>query len=466
MRRPYPRGALWLSVCLAIPCLGRTQDAPKKISDPSADTIIQKKKAASLDDGGSADVSSKPGADDQGPSADGAPGSATKPGAASAPPTDDAGIGAQRNSDALNAASGLAQGMMNSLGPADAGAGGPPGGAGARAPSSGRGNAGGGSPATGAPGGGTAARGGAAPPAAAARAPADFANPQTTSELALASVAGFGGAFADMGLKVGRTAEGSPAILRQDGAPASPKEIAGLSARIAASPLALMQRPDFFKVIAPEKYNALKTDYQTHPEMSADEFKHIGLTTAQRDFVRSESCGQVSGACNRYTKQSSYKKGEYVPPEDLNSIWAKIREETQGTADAAGARDARAFRAREDRSSSLADKMRSILARFSGAFGDGASGPAPDSEAAPGPGPGGAAPAPGGGARATAALSSSARRTAADPPPSMSRAAAPPAGPSRGALLALAAAGLTGGSGFWLARRRRRASTEDVTDAR
>ena len=152
----------------------------------------------------------------------------------------------------------------------------------------------------------------------------DPANPKSSGDLFAASAGGFRGSFAALGLKTGRSPSGAPAILRADGALASPSELAGLRARIQSEPAALMQRPDFFNVISRERFNSLKTSYAIRPDLGATAFKHIAMTPEQRDFTRSESCTVLSGKCNPYTRQLSYRKGEYVSPEELDEIETKI----------------------------------------------------------------------------------------------------------------------------------------------
>ena len=52
-------------------------------------------------------------------------------------------------------------------------------------------------------------------------------------------------------------------------------------------------------------------------------FRHIGLPPPQRDFLRTESCHSLSGQCNPHTSLAHYRKGDYVPPEELKVIHEK-----------------------------------------------------------------------------------------------------------------------------------------------
>jgi hypothetical protein len=185
------------------------------------------------------------------------------------------------------------------------------------------------------PGGGAAggrAGGGSAGRGAAGRAGAasgrsmsgDPANPKSSGDLFMAAASGFRGSFAALGLKTGRSPSGDPAILRANGALASQVDLAGLRARIQSEPAALMLRPDFFNVISRERFNSLKSSYAARPDLGATAFKHITMTPEQRDFTRSESCTVLSDKCNPYTRQMSYRKGEYVSPEELDEIETKI----------------------------------------------------------------------------------------------------------------------------------------------
>lgn len=159
----------------------------------------------------------------------------------------------------------------------------------------------------------------------------DIANPKTGQDLMLASMSGYKGAFAAAGMKMGRGADGEPQVLRSDGTPASASEIEALTGLIGSEPQALQKRPDFFSVIPRDNYNSLKETYREKSDAKA--FKHVGLPD-RRDFEWSRSCEKVSGNCNEYTSQNSYRKGEYVSPEDLWSI-SEVMGGAQGT-DASG----------------------------------------------------------------------------------------------------------------------------------
>lgn len=150
--------------------------------------------------------------------------------------------------------------------------------------------------------------------------PADGAPDQ--KELLLAS--SFNpGALAALGLVVGRDASGRPSFRRADGTPATAEDLAALRSRLAAEPLALMRRPDFFTVLPRPRFEQLKTDYRGRPELRTSAFRDIALSPAERDFERSASCQALSGDCAPDAKQS-YRKGELVPPEELAAIHKRL----------------------------------------------------------------------------------------------------------------------------------------------
>lgn len=160
----------------------------------------------------------------------------------------------------------------------------------------------------------------------------DSANPKTGQDLLLASMGGYKSSFAGMGLKMGRGTAGEPVVLRSDGMPASSAEVEGLMKQISSEPRALQKRPDFFDVFPRENFNSLKETYKEKPDAKA--FKHVGILE-RRDFEWNQSCDLVSGGCNEYSRQSSYRKGEFISPEDLWSISSvlggKDEEETGGS---------------------------------------------------------------------------------------------------------------------------------------
>lgn len=157
----------------------------------------------------------------------------------------------------------------------------------------------------------------------------DFASgePRTVPEMALAAREGFAATFRDQGLKVGAGPRGEPAILRADGAAASPADLDRLRTALSADPAALRRRPDFFEVLPREKFSDLKRDYSSRPDLRASVFKDIGMTARERDFQWSASCSGLSGACNPHASRRSYLKGQDVAPEDLDAVWSAAQEE-------------------------------------------------------------------------------------------------------------------------------------------
>lgn len=151
--------------------------------------------------------------------------------------------------------------------------------------------------------------------------------PGTVAEMALAAREGYAATFRDQGLKVGAGPRGEPAILRADGAAASPADLARLKTALSSEPAALRRRPDFFEVLPREKFSDLKQDYAARPELRATVFRDIGMTARNRDFQWSASCSGLSGACNPYVAQRSYHRGQDVPPEALAAVWTAAQEE-------------------------------------------------------------------------------------------------------------------------------------------
>jgi hypothetical protein len=170
------------------------------------------------------------------------------------------------------------------------------------------------------PAGSAAGQAASAAGAPGATGPTDFANPTTNQDLLLASASGFKEPFDAMGLKVGAGPGGSLAVLHADGSLASGAERAELALRISQEPMALMKRPDFFEVLPRDKFAGLKQAYGNQTVVTAEDFLHMGMTDHQRDFLWSASCDKVSGSCNRNAEEMSYRKGNYVPPEDLLRI--------------------------------------------------------------------------------------------------------------------------------------------------
>ncbi|MBI3550960.1 MAG: hypothetical protein HY077_00455 [Elusimicrobia bacterium] len=134
-------------------------------------------------------------------------------------------------------------------------------------------------------------------------------------------------AFKTLNLRTGTGPNGAGLVLRQDGSPATPADLANLRTLIDSEPTALTRNSNY---LDPDKggvsragFNELKTDYRSNADMRDTDFKHIELEK-DRDFKRSQSCDLVSGQCNAHAK-ASYKKGEDVPADDLKSILAKAK---------------------------------------------------------------------------------------------------------------------------------------------
>ena len=161
---------------------------------------------------------------------------------------------------------------------------------------------------------------------------ANAASPKSTGDLLLASASGFKGSFDELGLRMGRGADGKPQVQTKSGATASAAEVAALQERIASEPTALMRRPDFFDVLPREEFQELKEDFQGRGDLKETDFKHIEMSMSQRDFLRSSSCQKMSGDCNRHMTQMSYRK-ERTSPGGPQKIHVAIRPKPRQAAD-------------------------------------------------------------------------------------------------------------------------------------
>jgi hypothetical protein len=218
-------------------------------------------------------------------------------------------------------AAAAASAMKDALPSADAGAGLKPGGPGGLG-DIGKSAAAGGSGAATRPG--MFAPGGGAGP----KASGNPANPQTPGDFVLAARSGYAPAFTAAGLKLGPDGR---SIVRADGSPATAEDYARLRSGILGMPSALSRRPDFFSAVSPAHFDALKHGYRENPELSDSVYKHVGTTDADRDFVHTASCAKMSGDCNKDVDKPSYKKGEFVAPEDLDRMWGSLQKELDDT---------------------------------------------------------------------------------------------------------------------------------------
>lgn len=238
----------------------------------------------------------------------------------------DAEESSARSAAASGKASAAAAALKSSLPSMDA-AGGLPGG-GARPADS----PGGASPAGQAPSGGT--------PGGAKTYSGDFSRgasgdpgrPKAPSDFALAARSGYAPAFTAAGLKLGPDGK---SVVRLDGRPATAEDYARLQREISSMPAALGRRPDFFSVVSPSHYSDLKRGYKEKKEGDTV-YKDVGTTAEDRDFVHTASCDKLSGDCNKNVEKASYKKGDFVAPEDLDSMWDALQKELDGSAEAGG----------------------------------------------------------------------------------------------------------------------------------
>ncbi|MDD5301702.1 MAG: hypothetical protein PHS14_01225 [Elusimicrobia bacterium] len=235
----------------------------------------------------------------------------------------DAAESSARGSAASGKAATAAAALKGSLPSADAG-GGIPG-------SAANGSAAGGGRTSDAATSASAGRSATAPADGAQKPSGNPGSPKAPSDFALAARSGYAPAFAAAGLKLGPDGK---SVLRLDGKPATPEDYARLQKEIASMPAALGRRPDFFSVVSPEHYAGLKRGYNEKKDDPV--YKDVGTTEEDRDFVHTASCSKLSGDCNKSVEKASYKKGDFVAPEDLDSMWNALQKELDGSAEGGG----------------------------------------------------------------------------------------------------------------------------------
>lgn len=238
----------------------------------------------------------------------------------------DAAESSARSSAASGKASAAAAALKSSLPSMDA-AGGLPGGGAKPADSPGGAAPSGQAPSAGTPGGAKTYSGDFSGGAS-----GDPGRPKAPSDFALAARSGYAPAFAAAGLKLGPDGK---SVVRLDGKPATAEDYARLQKEIASMPAALGRRPDFFSVVSPAHYADLKKGYKEKKEGDTV-YKDVGTTAEDRDFVHTASCDKLSGGCNKNVEKASYKKGDFVAPEDLDSMWDALQKELDGSAEAGG----------------------------------------------------------------------------------------------------------------------------------
>lgn len=151
----------------------------------------------------------------------------------------------------------------------------------------------------------------------------------------MAAAGAFRESAQSLGMRAGTDANGRQILLGPSGQPATPQETEALRQRIQTEPAALVSNPNFFNPalggIERQRFNDLKEDIKSRPDLKDTELKDLALTEKERDIARSKSCELASGDCNP-SAEKSYKDGEKVPPKELNSIWSRIRSAWKDTA--------------------------------------------------------------------------------------------------------------------------------------
>jgi hypothetical protein len=163
------------------------------------------------------------------------------------------------------------------------------------------------------------------------------ADPGTPGDLAMAAMAGFKGSFERLELKV---KDGS--VVGKDGAPATPAQLDALRADIKAEPKALLTRPDLYDHIDRENFKALRNEVKDKPRLKA--FRHLEVAE-DRDLSRSASCEKVTGRCNPFAGAAAYKKGDFVPPEELARLFERPREKDEEEPEAGESAEAKSLEA-------------------------------------------------------------------------------------------------------------------------
>jgi hypothetical protein len=166
------------------------------------------------------------------------------------------------------------------------------------------------------------------------KASGDPSDPVSPSDFVLAARSGYAPAFAAAGLKL--AADGR-SIVRADGSPATAEDYARLRRGILEMPAALGRRPDFFAAVSPGHFNGLKQGYRQYPDLADSVYKHVGTTDGDRDFVHTASCAKMSGDCNASVDKASYKKGDFVAPQDLDRMWGALQKELDDSSNPDGA---------------------------------------------------------------------------------------------------------------------------------
>jgi len=245
-----------------------------------------------------------------------------------------------RGSAASSKAAGAAAALKNSL--PSAGAGAMPGGGSEKMQSGPAGR-------ESAPASSPAAENSAPAPSGGAKPSGDPGKPSAPSDFALAARSGYAPAFTAAGLKLGPDGK---SVVRLDGKPATPEDYARLQREIGSMPAALGRRPDFFNAVSPGHYADLKRGYKDKKEGDAV-YKDVGTTEGDRDFVHTASCSKLSGDCNKSVEKASYKKGDFVAPEDLESMWDALQKELDGSAEGSGLPSLSAARADVSRAAAI-----------------------------------------------------------------------------------------------------------------
>lgn len=155
----------------------------------------------------------------------------------------------------------------------------------------------------------------------------DPARPKGMPDYLLAARSGYAPALGKAGLRL--SPDGRSLVRVSDGRPAEAEDLSRLKAAIEAMPAALALRPDFFSHISPEHFEAVKAGFHGQPELADSVYRHVAPTEENRDLVHSQSCSKISGGCNENVRRPSYKKGEFVSPEDLERMWGALDKELE-----------------------------------------------------------------------------------------------------------------------------------------
>ncbi len=141
---------------------------------------------------------------------------------------------------------------------------------------------------------------------------------------------GYAPAIESLGLKTVKDSDGGMTVVKEDGSPATEEDLSRLGERLRSEPAALLKRPDFFKVVQRSDYDDLKKRWARLSSSYSEDTRHMGLDDEERDFTWESSCSGVDGDCNPHVGGRSYRKNDFIFPETLREVIARIKSPAKG----------------------------------------------------------------------------------------------------------------------------------------